>query len=98
MSKILYFITGESQRGIELALEDTDNEVSILLLQNAVYFAQKTQGKLVGNALAQKKKVLVLKDDVESRGIQNMLHDGIQLVSYDDVPDISFEHDTIINM
>ena len=98
MSKVLYFITGESQRGIELALEDTENEVSILLMQNAVYFAQKTQGKLVGDAITQKKNVLVLKDDVDSRGIQNMLHDGVQLVAYDDVPDISFEHDTIINM
>ena len=98
MSKILYFITLEDDKGIRLALEDKENEVSILLLQNAVYFAQKHRGKLIGSALAQKHKILAVKEDVVLRGIQDMLHDGVVLVGHSDVADIAFEHKTIINM
>jgi sulfur relay protein TusB/DsrH len=98
MSKILYFITGEDAAGIELALEDTENDVSILLLQNAVYFAQKHRGKLIAKALEQNKSVLAVRDDITQRGLTKMLHDSVKLVDYADIPDIAFEHATIINM
>lgn len=98
MSKILYFITGEDAAGIELALEDTENEISILLLQNAVYFAQKHRGKLIAKALEQHKAILAVRDDITQRGLSKMIHDGVKLVDYTDIPDIAFEHNTIINM
>ena len=98
MSKILYFITLEDDKGIRLALEDKENEVSILLLQNAVYFAQKHRGELIGSALEQKHEVLAIKEDVVLRGIKDMLHDGVVLVEHSDVAEIAFEHKTIINM
>ncbi len=98
MLKILYSITLEDDKGIRLALEDKENDVSILLLQNAVYFAQKHRGDLIESALKQKHKILAVKEDVVLRGIQDMLHDGIVLVEHSDVADIAFEHKTIINM
>ncbi|GAH40432.1 unnamed protein product, partial [marine sediment metagenome] len=41
--KVLYFITSEDITGVELASEHSgEDAVTILLLQNAVYFANKT--------------------------------------------------------
>jgi sulfur relay protein TusB/DsrH len=96
--KVLYFITSEDITGVELAMEHTDeDDVTILLLQNAVYFANKSN-KAVSLALNQKKKVAACKEDVDIRGITKFISNGISLVASDEVVDLIFENDTIINM
>lgn len=96
--KVLYFITSEDSTGIDLAKEHSgDDAVTVLLLQNAVYFANKTN-KSVAEVIDQNKTVIACKQHVDVRGINDFISDKISLVSTDDVVDIIFENDTIINM
>ncbi len=96
--KVLYFITSEDITGVELAMEHTEEDViTILLLQNAVYFANKSN-KAITQALNQKKKVAACKEHIEIRGLSNFVSDKIKLVASTDVIDLIFENDTIINM
>ncbi len=96
--KVLYFITSEDITGVELAMEHTDeDDVTILLLQNAVFFANKTN-KAVTQALNQNKKVTACKEHVDIRGLSKFISEKIQLVASADVVDMIFDNDTIINM
>jgi len=96
--KVLYFITSEDITGVELASEHTgEDAVTILLLQNAVYFANKTN-KMVSKALDKNVTIVANKEDVEVRGIKNFISDKIKLIAYDEVVDLIFANDTIINM
>ena len=96
--KVLYFITSEDITGVELASEHTEEDaVTILLLQNAVYFANKTN-KMVSNALDKNITIVANKEDIEVRGIKNFISDKIKLIAYDEVIDLIFANDTIINM
>ena len=96
MGKILYLIANEDKAGIDLALENNEDDVTILLLQDAVYFATK-MGKEISQALEHNKKVFVSQSDVTLRGIQNMLQEGVQNTDYGGIIDITFACDTIIN-
>jgi sulfur relay protein TusB/DsrH len=96
--KVLYFITSEDITGVELAIEHTEeDDVTILLLQNAVFFANKSN-KTISQALDQKKTVAACKEDIDKRGLTNFISDKIKLVASDDVIDLIFGTDTIINM
>jgi sulfur relay protein TusB/DsrH len=96
--KVLYFITSEDITGVELAMEHTDeDDVTILLLQNAVYFANKSN-KAVSQALNQKKKVAACKEHIDIRGLNKFISDEIKLVDSDEVVDLIFANDSIINM
>lgn len=96
--KVLYFITSEDITGVELAMEHTDeDDVTILLLQNAVYFANKTN-KAVTQAINQKKKVAACKEHIDIRGLSKFISSEIKLVASADVVDLIFDSDTIINM
>jgi len=96
--KVLYFITSEDITGVELASEHTEEDaVTILLLQNAVYFANKTN-KMVSNALDKNVTIVANKEDIEIRGIKNFISDKIKLIAYDEVVDLIFANDTIVNM
>lgn len=96
--KVLYFLTSEDITGVELASEHTEEDaVTILLLQNAVYFANKTN-KMVSKALDKKVTIVANKEDTEVRGIKNFISDKIKLIAYDEVVDLIFANNTIINM
>ena len=96
--KILYFITSEDITGVELAMEHTDeDDVTILLIQNAVFFAIKSN-KAISQALNKKTKVAACKEDIDIRGLNNYISEEIKLVTSADVIDLVFENDTIINM
>ena len=70
--KVLYFITSEDITGVELAMEHSDeDEVTILLLQNAVYFANKSN-KAVSQVLNQNKAVVACKEHIDTRGLSNL--------------------------
>lgn len=95
--KVLYFITSEDITGVELAMEHTDeDDVTILLLQNAVYFANKAN-KEVTQALNQNKKVAACEEHVKARGLSKFISEKVKLVKSDDVVDLIFENDSIIN-
>jgi len=96
--KVLYFITSEDITGVKLAMEHTDeDDVTILLLQNAVYFANKSN-QAVSQALNQKKIVAACKEHIDLRGLNKFISDKIKLVSSEEVIDLIFENDSIINM
>jgi len=96
--KVLYFITSEDSTGIKLATEHTDDdEVTILLLQNAVYFANKSN-KDITQAINQNKKVAACEEHINVRGLSKYISDKIKLVKSTDVIDLIFENETIINM
>jgi len=96
--KVLYFISSEDSTGIELAIEHGDeDDVTILLLQNAVYFANKTN-KAISQVLEQKKTIAACKQHVDVRGLNDFISEKINLVSMDELVDLIFENDTIINM
>ena len=96
--KVLYFITSEDITGVELAMEHTDeDDVTILLLQNAVYFANESN-QAVSQAINQKKTVAACKEHIDIRGLSNFISDKINLVTSDEVVDLIFENETIINM
>ncbi|MCJ7651598.1 MAG: hypothetical protein MUP85_23570, partial [Candidatus Lokiarchaeota archaeon] len=85
--KVLYFITSEDITGVELAMEHTEeDDVTILLLQNAVYFANKTN-KAVSQALNQNKTVAACKEHIDIRGLSNFVSDKIKQVASADVVD-----------
>jgi len=96
--KVLYFITSEDITGVELAMEHTDDDdVTILLLQNAVYFANKSNSA-ISQALNQKKAVAACKEHIDARGLNKFISDKIRLVASEEVIDLIFENDSIINM
>ena len=96
--KVLYFITSEDITGVQLAMEHTDDDdVTILLLQNAVFFANKSN-KAISQAINQKKKVAACKEHIDLRGLNKFVSDEIKLVKSEEVIDLIFENDTIINM
>lgn len=95
--KILYFISDEDITGIELALEMKDAEITIALLQNAVYFAIKNN-KTISEAFEQNLKVIACKEDVDIRGLNNLIFEKIKLCNYEELIDVILENDSIINM
>lgn len=74
-----------------------EDDVTILLLQNAVYFANKAN-KAVSQAINQKKSVAACKEHIDLRGLTNFISDKIKLVTTEEVVDLIFENDAIINM
>ena len=94
--KILYFITDEDKTGIELAIENDKDEITICLLQNAVYFANKT-GKEIEEALNKNKIVIACKDDVEIRGLKNLIFKNIKLLDYGEIIEEIISNESIIN-
>ncbi len=95
--KIIYFITGEDKTGIKLALENRSDEITICLLQNAVYFANKTE-KQIEDALNNNKTVIACKEDVEIRGLKNLIFDKVKLLGYGEIIDEVLANETIINI
>ena len=95
--KILYFISDEDKTGIELALEQKDVEITIALIQNAVYFAIKTN-KSISEALERNMNVIACKEDVDIRGLNKMIFNKVKLCNYENLVDKIIENDSIINM
>ncbi len=98
MTKILFFLTCRDKTGIELALEH-DNEsdhISICLLQDAVYNANKTE--ILIQDFIKKGKVYVGKEDVEKRGLKNYVHPEVKLLDYGEIIDLAIDNDNIINL
>jgi sulfur relay protein TusB/DsrH len=96
MAKIIYFLTVDNKDGVNLALENQDDEITIALLQNAVYFSVKACTE-IAEALKRNMKVIASKEDVELRGIEKLMQEGVSIVDYSGIIDIVFESKTVIN-
>jgi sulfur relay protein TusB/DsrH len=98
MSKILFFLTCECKLGIDLSLEHNikTDEITICLLQNAVYHANKTNEAL--SESINKITVYAGKEDVTKRGIKNHLLPEVKLLDYGEIIDLVLEHDNIVNL
>ena len=73
---------------IGLPLAAKDNDAKIVLIQDGVFI---NKSLIPGNA-----KVYAVKNDVEKRGVQSRLGDGVEVVDYDKLVDIILE-DKVVN-
>ncbi|MHA2401005.1 MAG: sulfurtransferase complex subunit TusB [Promethearchaeota archaeon] len=98
MSKILFFITCMDKTGCELVVEQQNeaDQVSICLLQNAVYSAMNNNSFL--QDCIQNKKIYAVAEDVKLRGIDRYIHEDVNLIDYAKVIDLVFEQDNIISI
>ncbi len=99
MSKILFFLTCECKLGMDLALEQEGNgdQVTICLLQNAIYNANKTN-KQLDDCIIRDVSVYAGEEDVQKRGIKKHLHPEVKLLDYGEVIDLVLEQDNIVNL
>lgn len=98
MSNILFFLTCKDTTGIELALEH-DNEsdkMSICLLQDAVYHANKSNSLI--QEFTKKGKIYAVKEDVEKRGIESYINNDVKLLDYSEIIDLVIANDNLINL
>lgn len=98
MSNILFFLTCKDTTGIELALEH-DNEsdqMSICLLQDAVYHANKSNSLI--QEFIKKGKIYAVKEDVEKRGIESNINNDVKLLDYSEIIDLVIANDNLINL
>jgi len=95
--KIIYFISNEEKTGIELALENKEDDLTICLIQNAVYSANKTE-KILSDALSRDINVIACKEDVERRGLNKFIFEQVKLLSYGEIIDEVLSNDSIINI
>lgn len=95
--KVIYFISSQDKTGLKLALENKNDEKTICLLQNAVYFANKNI-KETGEALNQGLKVIACEEDINIRGLKRYIYDNVELKDYGEIIDIVLSNDSIINI
>jgi sulfur relay protein TusB/DsrH len=88
------------------ALEHVDDlkekcEVGIVLMQDAVYMAQKTNEFAgdIGSQILEGVQYHLLSADVERRGLGTRLVPGVTLVDYEGLVDLLFREDqTVLNV
>ncbi len=82
--------TPEGKRGVKLA---RDMAADLVLLQNAVYFAQKERLEgFCGTAC-------VLEEDRKMRGLDDIdIDKSIRDINYDDLVDLMAENDKVLGM
>lgn len=88
------------------ALEQVDDlnencEVEIVLMQDAVYMAQKSNefGDEINRHVMEGVQFYLLSIDVERRGLDDRLIPGVKLVDYDELVDLLFREDqTVLNV
>ncbi len=81
---------------LETCLKYAKPGSAVLLIEDGVYAAAK--GTAVANKLQDALKtvpIYALKPDVEARGMQNRVLDGVKLVDYGGFVDLVAEHNTV---
>jgi len=81
---------------LESCLKHCKPGSSILLIEDGIYAALKNTkySHLVTDALSEH-RFYVLEPDLNARGVQDQLIDGIGKVSYEGFVDLTVEHDTV---
>ena len=83
-------------RSLEACLKFAQPGNAVLLIEDGVYAAARETAvsQQVQDAL-KSVAIYVLKPDVEARGMQNRVMDGIRLVDYEGFVDLVVEHETV---
>ena len=81
---------------LETCLKFAKQGSAVLLIEDGVYAALKETAvsKQVQDAL-KRVSIYALKSDLEARGMQNRVMDGIQLVDYGGFVDLVVEHNAV---
>ena len=81
---------------LETCLRFARQGSAVLLIEDGVYAAlrETAVSKQVQDAL-KRVSIYALKSDLEARGMQNRLMDGIQLVDYGGFVDLVVEHNSV---
>lgn len=81
---------------LETCLKFAKQGSAVLLIEDGVYAAVKETAvsKQVQDAL-KSVSIYALKPDLEARGMQNRVMDGVQLVDYGGFVDLVVEHNTV---
>ncbi len=81
---------------LETCLKFARQGSAVLLIEDGVYAAAR--GTAVSNRMQEALKsvsICALKPDVEARGMQNRVMDGVRLVDYGGFVDLVVEHNTV---
>ena len=69
---------------------------SVLLIEDGVYAARRgTQYEALVQEALKDKKIYALQPDLEARGVQSNLIDGIELVDYAGFVDLTTDHESV---
>lgn len=101
--KTLLFLSKFNLGCLPLAemLSEKDEEVSIVLIQDAIYIALKNSeySEATRHAIEKGVKFHLLAKDVERRGVLNNLISDLELIDYDRLIDLLFREDQrVINL
>lgn len=83
-------------KALETCLRFARQGSAVLLIEDGVYGAAKDTA--VSSSIQEALKtvqIYVLKPDVEARGMQNRVMDGVRLVDYGGFVDLVVEHDAV---
>jgi tRNA 2-thiouridine synthesizing protein B len=98
MRKMLHTVNKSpfEHSALETCLRFARQGSSVLLIEDGVYAAARDTAvaKEVQEAL-QRVQLCALKPDVEARGLQNRVMDGVRLVDYGGFVDLVVEHDAV---
>lgn len=99
MAKILYFVTDRDSMVMRLAVEHKGHEIGVCLLQDAVYFGCKGKsGESTEEAIKRNVSVFAAKKDIELRGLTGLLQNEVKVLDYEEIIDLVFKYERIINM
>lgn len=99
MSGLLYiirrspFMSSDLERVAELAVKQKEeNEVGIVLMQDAVLITKKSQkSKLLEELMVNGINIFVIEADCNARGISEMVIEGVKKVGYEEFIDLVME-------
>jgi sulfur relay protein TusB/DsrH len=97
MVKTLILMTDIDERAIKIAEKPDNQDISLCLLQDAVYLAAKGK-KLLDSLISQNKNIYALENDIKLRGLnQDLIYSEVKLVDYGKVIDLVLENENIVN-
>ena len=80
--------------GTAESLEKRGEEIALVMMLDAVYMATVAEENTAVKDMMEKgSKVLLLKSDVERRGLEKRLLPGVELIDYEGLIDILFSED-----
>jgi tRNA 2-thiouridine synthesizing protein B len=98
MKKMLHTVSKSpfDHNALDTCLRFARQGAAVLLIEDGVYAASRDTAvsKQVQEAL-KRVSIYALKPDVQARGMQNRVMDGVRLVDYAGFVDLVAEHDTV---
>ncbi len=100
MEKKLYLISDKWEYAIKLALEKPSEDTAICLLQDAVYLVSSGyyERNNIADAVNQGIKIYAIEKDVRARGLKDSLLPEVNVIGYQELVDLIFGYDSVINL